>query len=438
MRLSIADAICYALMVGLGEAFLVADAVRLGAGHFDLALLVSLPLCLGAAGPILALGILARLGRRRPIVASAAAGQATMLAVLALTDATDRLTPRVLIALSVAYQMFGQAAGAVWSSWYGDLVPSAIRGRYFSRRSRAAHVATCGAMILAGLALHALEPASAGAVAAGAGGTGYAVVFAAAAVCRAISCGLLTASPEPSFAGLPGVHQTLSHLRGANASGLRRLIGVAVVMQLAVYAGSPYFAPFMLEQLHLSYLEYTAASVTVVAAKAAMVPAWGHAVDRYGARAAYALAAMLVAVVPLPWLFAGGLGLVIVAQSLSGFAWGGHEVSHFSLVLEKSSTALRPSLFATLNALNGGAQLLGALLGGWLLGSTGGDFRYVFGASMGGRIAVAATIPLLIHHVGARAPIGRRQLLLRIVGFRSNGGVEVRPLPVEAEREDSA
>jgi len=169
--------------------------------------------------------------------------------------------------------------------------------------------------------------------------------------------------------------------------------------------------------------------------KAVMLPAWGHAVDRYGARAAYALAALLVAIVPLPWLFAHGIGLVIAAQCLSGFSWGGHEVAHFSLVLETTTTRLRPPLFAALNTLTGAAQLIGSLLGGLVFGLAGGEFRFVFAATMIARLMVAGSVPLLIHHVGDRAPIGRRKLLLRIVGFRPSG-VEARPLPVDGDSAD--
>jgi len=58
MRFSLADALFYALMVGSGEVYFLADAVRLGATALEQALVITLPLCVGTLGPLLALGLL--------------------------------------------------------------------------------------------------------------------------------------------------------------------------------------------------------------------------------------------------------------------------------------------------------------------------------------------------------------------------------------------
>ena len=93
------------------------------------------------------------------------------------------------------YQLSGQGAGTAWSSWYGDLVPATLRGRYFAGRNRIVHVGTCLAMIAGGLTLQALEPALAG-QSGPQGGFGFALVFGVAAGCRLVSCVLLALAPE--------------------------------------------------------------------------------------------------------------------------------------------------------------------------------------------------------------------------------------------------
>lgn len=433
MRLSMVDAMCYALMVGLGEAYFVANAVRLGAAALELGLLVALPLAIGAAGPIAAMAVLARVRRRKPIVVSCAAAQAATLGVLAALEAAGALTPRLMIAVCCAYQLFNQAAAAVWSSWYGDLVPARIRGRYFSRRSRGAHLATCVAIVGAGVALQVLEPGSVADTAPGAGGRAYTLIFALAAVCRFASSALLASSPEPEFGGLAGARESVSALFGERGGAARRLLAIAFAMQLAVYLGSPYFSPFMLADLELSYLEYMAGSVAVVLAKSTMLIAWGRAVDRFGARACFQLALMLVAFIPLPWVFAGGIGSVIAAQMLSGFAWSGHELSQFSLLLESAGTRLRPQLFAAVNAATGASQLLGSIAGGAVLTYASGDYRMLFVATMVARFAVAATAPLVVPAVVGGRRVRRHQVLLRVIGFRPGGGVTHRPITIDED-----
>ena len=433
MRLSLADALFYALMVGAGEVYFLADAVRLGATPLQQALVVTLPLCVGTLGPVMSLGLLGRFRRRKPVVVTAASLQAALLLSIVVVDLSGRLSPNALIGLACGYQIFSQAAGTAWASWYGDVVPGRIRGRYFATRNQIAQLATSASLVAAGLLLQGLEPGAAGAVAAGAGGLGYAIIFGSAAAFRIVSVSLLAMSPEPPPELLSNRHETLAFARSNDALPVRRILLFAAAMQLTVYLASPYFGPFMLEELRLSYTEYMAGSVAVVVLKFASLTSWGRLVDRYGARSVFLLAAVLVALVPLPWLWTRGVALVIVAQALSGLSWGGHELSQFSLLLETSPTRSRLHVFAMMSVLTGLAQLLGSLLGGWLLIAVDRRFAVLFVVSAGARLLVALSAPQVIpSEIGART-IGRRRMFLRLLGFRASGGVESRPIAVDEE-----
>ena len=433
MRLSLADGLFYALMVGAGEVYFLADAVRLGATPLQQALVITLPVCVGTVGPMLSLGLLGRFGRRKPIVVTAASLQAGTLLSIVVVDLSGRLTPNLLIGLASAYQIFSQAAGTAWASWYGDLVPARIRGRYFARRNRIAQLATSGSLIAAGLLLQRFEPGAAGAVAPGAGGLGYAIIFGAATVFRLVSVALLSASPEPPAELLSSRREALAFARSEEALPARRILWFAAALQLTVYLASPYFGPFMLEELRLSYAEYMAGSVAVVVMKFASLPSWGHLVDRYGARSVFLLAVVLVAIVPLPWLWTHGVVMVVVAQALSGLSWGGHELSQFSLLLESSPTRSRLHVFATMSVLNGTAQLIGSLLGGWLLIAVDRHFAVLFVVSAASRLAVGLSAPRMIPSRIGTPGIGRRRMFLRLLGFRASGGIESRPIAVDEE-----
>jgi MFS family permease len=434
MALALIDVVFHAIMVGFGEVYFLADAVRLGASPVELALLGTLPLFIGSLGGLISLRALGRFGRRKPIVLLAAAVQIAALAAITTADLTDLLTPVVLIGLACAYQIGAQAHTTAWSSWYGDLVPAEIRGRYFARRNRAAHVSTCLSLIGAGLLLQYLEPGAAGKVAAGAGGLGFAITFGVAAVAKVISASLLARAPEPRFQGIDDAAQTARRLVAEPGRPLLRLLGVATALQLVTYASSPYFVPFMLGELHLTYVQYMCGAVAVVLLKVISLPGWGRAIDRYGARSVYLLALVLVGLVPLPWVWAEGVLWVIAAQMFSGFSWGGHEVAHFALVLERSDARTRPWTFALLNVCSGTVQLAGSIIGGLVLAA--GGYRVVFFASTVGRLLVAAAAPLLVPADTGRRGIGRRRLLLEMMGFRPSGGVNQQALPVVEEEQD--
>lgn len=428
MRLAVLEGIVYALMVGLGEQNFVLDVTRLGGSALEQGLVVSLPLCLGAAGPLLALGALARIGRRKPVVVASTLLQAAILVLLSLGEFLRAVTPAALILAATIYQFGGQAAGTAWSSWYGDLVPFELRGRYFARRNRWIHVATCAAILLGGEALHLLEPIDTPGAAAGRGGAGFALVFGAAALFRTASALLLLLSPEPAFHGIPRPRRLIRFLgteRGGNAS---RVLAVGAAMQLMVYLASPYFGPHMLRNLGFSYREFQISTLSVVAMKFLWLPAWGRAVDRHGPRQTWSLIAVLVALVPLPWLWTRGLGCACVAQFFSGMSWAGYEVSYFALMLDASYKKPRPLLFGAQSLFNGAAQLLGTLGGARLLTLFGGSYLAIFAASSVGRLAVALCVPRLVRETRGASHVGRSALLLRVIGIRPHGGAAHRPI----------
>jgi MFS family permease len=433
LRLGVADGVCWAIMVGFGETYFLANALRIGATTIQQALVVTLPLALGAIGPLIALRLLYTAPRRRPIVVSLCALQSGVLLAMAAIDAAGKLDAARLIALACLYQMCSQGANTAWSSWYGDLVPTELRGRYFAGRNRAVHISTAAAVLAAGLVLQRLEP---GALIEAGGGAGFRAILLLAALARAVSALLLSRSPEPPFRGVIPPRRTARFLRTDRGSAAWRLLLFGAAVQLGTYVASPYFVPFMLGELRLSYAQYTMATLAVVVAKSIFLPAWGRVVDGHGPRAVYPLAALLTALIPIPFILSQGLALVLVGQLLSGMAWAGYELSFFSLMLESSYKRTRIPMVAAQNILNGAAQLGGGLLGALVLGLAGGNHRIVFGASVVARMALSLLAPLLLIRLLGTARPRRSDLLLRVIGLRDHGLVHRPIVEVEDEEQD--
>lgn len=424
LRLSVADATLYAIMVGLGEAYFLADAVRLGASHLVLGLVVALPLSLGGLGPVLALKLLARWHARRPFVVAVAAGQALTLLALSTLDGLRLQTPASLLGLAVLYQVFGQASGTVWSSWFGDLVPRAIRGSYFSRRNRAAYLGTCVGLVAGGLLLERLEATAPTEVG---GGLGFAISYLCASLLRMGSVVLLASSVEPHFHGLANRVRVVRFLRSERGTRAWRLVGLFAMLQGAVYVAAPWFQPFMLEDLRFSYLEFMVASLAGVLFKVVLLPAWGRRIDASGPRPVAVVSAVLVALLPIPWLWARDLGWVLFAQALSGLSWAGLEVSQFALLLESSYRRTRMHVFAALSVLHGAAQLAGTLAGAALV-SASGTLLSAFAASAVLRLVAAGLLPRLLPAAAGVPHVRARDLLLRVIGVRATGVVVHRPV----------
>lgn len=424
MRLAVVEGCLFALMVGVAETYVIADAVALHASPHQLALLIALPLLVGGIGPALVLGRLRHGWHRRPIAATCAVGQALALGFMCVGNLTGTLSIEGLIGLFCAYHACGQGGGTAWSSWYGDLVPAERRGRYFANRSRLIHLATFLALVLGGFVLQGLEPARAG--------LGFACVFGAGAACRLASATLLAISPEPALGRLaPAATLKTYFATDRGRTGLVLLAGSAL-FQLSTYLASPFFAPHMLRNLELGYLGYMAATGAQAALKFLAMPLWGRLVDAHPRRA-FSIAAGLAAIVPLPWLWIDGLHGVLWAQALSGIAWGGYEVALFALMLHSTRRSTRPHLFAAQTFGNALGQCGGSLAGAEVLAGT--SYPAVFALSAVARLAVAGVIAVRLGSL----PLTTRPIAmaLRIVGYRPGAGVVHRPIeppPVGTQR----
>src|SRR5262245_59486571 len=105
LRHSVMEGGLYAAMVGFGEVYFVADAVRLGANPYEVVLQATLPLFVGSMGPLLALRIL-RSGRsRKAVVVAGALGQVFALCAILFSQLLGSASPSLLIALVCAYQV---------------------------------------------------------------------------------------------------------------------------------------------------------------------------------------------------------------------------------------------------------------------------------------------------------------------------------------------
>jgi MFS family permease len=378
------DSAAFSVMVGVGETYLPAFALAAGLGEVAAGLVSTVPLLMGSVLQLVApLGVRWLQSHRRWIVLCVVC-QATSFLPLAAAAAMGQVPGPLVFCAAAIYWGSGLASGPAWNTWMGGVVPQRVRSRYFARRTRLGHAGVLVGFAAAGLGLHF--------------GADYApildvfaITFLAAAICRYISAAFLYHQNE---ADDPISEQRSVPLRelckrlGRKTDGALLLYFLAV--QCAVQISGPYFSPYMLRHLQLSYAQFVVLVAAAFVGRIVAMPMLGAFAGRYGVRALLWLGG--IGIVPLSgaWLVSSDFTYLIGLQVTVGVLWGSYELAVALLFLEAIDIRERTSVLTKYNVAHAGCTAFGSLMAGAALtyfGKTPENYQMLFAVSTIARLA---------------------------------------------------
>jgi MFS family permease len=353
---SIKDGASYNVMVGLGELYVGACAVFLGAEDTLVALLTTIPLFLGSCAQIVTPVLIDRTGkRRRWYMAGALTQTLTWLPMIASVFLPRKVGYWLLLGSFVLYYVALQFSLPAWLSVMGDLVSPVTRGRYFGRRTAICILLQFIAGTVGGLGLwlfkkHGLEP------------YGYATVFSGAMLARVGSTYFLGRMVEPPYT--PREEESFSLLqffRRLPQSNFAKFVLFVACLTASAQTVGCLFPLYWLRTLHYPiWWQYTACVIAIVVVQIPALVFWGRIADRYGNKKVLIVTSIAVALLPALWLFSTRIALAVFLQMWSGFFWSGFNQSVQNFLLD----AVTPPKRARCNAYLSLVQNTGLLVGG--------------------------------------------------------------------------
>jgi MFS family permease len=436
LRAITADGVFFSVMVGLGETYVPAFALAAGLGEVVAGLVATVPLLAGAVFQLVTPFAVRRLGSYRRWVLICARLQALSFLPLIVGAALGRVSLLWVGIASVGYWGFGMSTGPAWNAWVTSLVPAKIRARFFARRNRAAQAGLFAGLLLGGLALEAgrgrenVLPVFAG-------------LFGGALLCRLVSSAFIAAQSErPGLArshGMLGPGAAWKRLREA---GSVRVLGYLLAMQGVTHVAAPYFTPYMLGPLDLSYGQFMTLTSASFLSRVAALPLLGRLAQERGTRHLLWLGGVGIVPLPLLWLVSHAFAYLFVIQLVAGVAWAAVELATMLSFFEGIEESDRASVLTVFNLCNAVAIALGALVGAqlfaWLDGSAAG-YAWLFAVSSAGRLLSV----LLLRRTPAPEHVSP-DVRLRTLAVRPSGVAVQRPIlasvsseaPVPRGRED--
>lgn len=361
LRNSVSDGAAFSVMVGIGETYFPAFVLALGMGEIAAGLVASVPLLVGAVLQMISPTAVGRLGsNRRWVVTCVILQAASFLPLIGAATAGSMPVVGLFAAVSL-YWAGGLGAGPAWNTWMETVVPFRVRAPFFAMRTRLGQAGTLVGFLAGGFALqygkqtgHVLEA--------------FAAIFTVAAVCRSLSARFLSRQTESTAVQGRQQHVTLRQLCARiKAGSSERLLLYFLAVQVAVQISGPYFSPFMLGQLRISYLDYVGLLATSFVAKILMLPFCGQFAGRFGVRRLLWVGG--IGIIPCSglWLYAHLYWQLVLIQFIAGAVWAAYELAMFLMFFEAAHRDERTSILTMFNLANAVALVIGALIGGSLL-----------------------------------------------------------------------
>jgi MFS family permease len=357
----IREGACTAIMQGAGENFFTAFALTFNATTSQIGLLNALPAFVGTFAQLGSVLWLRWFDHRHTIVIAGAAAQAVLwLPLLLLPFLFPEYGATLVIACAVPLVVVGHFSIPAWSSLITDLLNPDTRGTYFAKRARIMSAITFTALIGGGLLLSWTEHLQATWV-------GFTVLFLLAAVARGVAARYLQRLDESDAPVTEHLNLRLKDfvVAGRHEAFLRFLLFSGFMHISALLAG-PFFALYLLRDLHLSYMEYSLWAAASVIGGFLAINGWGRIGDLYGNRKLLMTTGFGLPVLPLLYLTTEDVWWLIMINGLAGMLWSGFNLGLQNIVYDLVKSEERAGAVAMSNGVIATSAFMGTMLGGWL------------------------------------------------------------------------
>ncbi len=397
----------YAIMVGTTESFALYFALKSGISYTELGLLSTLPIVLGSLSQWL-IPFLVKENTERFWKLLCYGIQVVGVALLIVATQSPHPQKWIFSAL-VLYWIGGMGSAPLWLNWVSSEVPTKIFSIFFSKRNAFVSLITVAAYLGTSVYLSRGEESSR-----------FLIAFSFGCLARFLSLILQAWISLPSK---PQANSNLSELQSRelndfdqNDSSYKTVVAArvpivemflfTVFFKAAASTSSPYFMPFMVQELKYSLVEYTALTSIPFVGRFLFLANWGRTVDGMKPFLGLTVAGFGIALVPGLWVAFPYYGFLMFLEMLSGIMWGGFELCALMILrLRYGSRSLKP--IALHMALMNLGAMAGAQIGGHLLES-GWTFKNLFYLSTFFRVSVTlaylmriSSIPLTYQSVRA-------------------------------------
>jgi hypothetical protein len=292
LRISTVEGSWWAVMYGMVETYFGAFFEYLKYTSYEISILSTLPIFIGAVFQNLTGWFYDILRSRKTLLIILKCIQ-TITIPLILFAGYSSGNYFLLLVFICLYYALAMSQMSPWTSWMGYLVPGRLRGRYFGNRSQVVRIFMLISSLLAGAILNSYEESNTF--------NGFTIIFSLGMVANFGSIYYLNRQYEPENT----TDDEIIEIDSSNTnmdSGLKRFITYDSLSEFSFHVSGPLMMVYWLRDLKFDYIELAILiNVSQVLGLFSM-RYWGKRIDNNGSYSTIRFTSFCIAVFPMFWV----------------------------------------------------------------------------------------------------------------------------------------
>ena len=383
-------------MVASTESFLLYFAVKQNVTSIQLAILSTLPLFLGALAQLVTPKLIPEKNLGESIVWTMLIQIIGVLGIL--YTATVNYQFGLLLFFSCIHFIGGLASTPLWIDWASRIIPKRNFRKYMANRSSYTwYLILFFYISMAFLGEHT---------------TWFKLiyVFLIGAIARIVSCLIQMKIIRGDFSKKIKNESVFADRKSTEelsensilSPELKKLIWVFIlwtaVFKFGVYISTPFFVPYMVNNLKLTMSSFVLLSSIPYFGRALFFNKWGKAGKGHDAFFGIHLTMLYISFIPIIWIATRNYYILILTEIVAGMAWGGFELNQVLMIqnfMHKKMLEGSRVLLGIQMAMANFFSVFGAIIGSYLLDNHY-SFNQVFFISAAFRFIVSLILILKV------------------------------------------
>ena len=373
LRISTVEGSWWAVMYGMVETYFGAFFEYLKYTSYEISILSTLPIFIGAVFQNLTGWFYDILRSRKTLLIILKCIQ-TITIPLILFAGYSSGNYFLLLAFICLYYALAMSQMSPWTSWMGYLVPGRLRGRYFGNRSQVVRIFMLISSLLAGAILNSYEESNTF--------NGFIIIFSLGMVANFGSIYYLNRQYEPENT----TDDEIIEIDSSNTnmdSGLKRFITYDSLSEFSFHVSGPLMMVYWLRDLKFDYIELAILiNVSQVLGLFSM-RYWGKRIDNSGSYSTIRFTSFCIGIFPMFWVGIYYLpnelilaGSIIIA-SLASLMFSGRALALDNRLYEHMKNKKMIKVTSKRFFFRGLSIFIGGLIGGLLTNNESSFSNYI-------------------------------------------------------------